>query len=168
MDCGLPGSSVCGIFQARVLEWFAISFSIDLGADAIRAQPEGQRGRGGRRRPVYQGIRLPQPRHHRQGRGYRGRPHAGACRGEEQPRGPLPQPHSVPLLGQAGVKAPGTPEPSDTCCLEAGRGFEMTDKPPRWPGVTGDTESHFGRPSDMQLFFFHCFIVWLHQVLVVV
>ena len=27
MDCGLPGSSVYGIFQARVLEWIAISFS---------------------------------------------------------------------------------------------------------------------------------------------
>ena len=27
MDCGLPGSSVHGIFQARVLEWVAISFS---------------------------------------------------------------------------------------------------------------------------------------------
>ena len=27
MDCGLPGSSVCGIFQARILEWVAISFS---------------------------------------------------------------------------------------------------------------------------------------------
>ena len=27
MDCSLPGSSVHGIFQARVLEWFAISFS---------------------------------------------------------------------------------------------------------------------------------------------
>ena len=27
MDCSLPGSSVCGIFQARVLEWVAISFS---------------------------------------------------------------------------------------------------------------------------------------------
>ena len=26
-DCSLPGSSVHGIFQARVLEWFAISFS---------------------------------------------------------------------------------------------------------------------------------------------
>ena len=30
MDCGLPGSSVCGILQARVLEWVAISFSRDL------------------------------------------------------------------------------------------------------------------------------------------
>ena len=27
MDCGLPGSSVHGIFQARVLEWVAIAFS---------------------------------------------------------------------------------------------------------------------------------------------
>ena len=27
MDCGSPGSSVHGIFQARVLEWVAISFS---------------------------------------------------------------------------------------------------------------------------------------------
>ena len=27
MDCSLPGSSVCGIFQARVLEWGAIAFS---------------------------------------------------------------------------------------------------------------------------------------------
>ena len=27
MDCGLPGSPVPGIFQARVLEWGAIAFS---------------------------------------------------------------------------------------------------------------------------------------------
>ena len=27
MDCSLSGSSVHGIFQARILEWFAISFS---------------------------------------------------------------------------------------------------------------------------------------------
>ena len=27
MDCSLPGSSVHGIFQARVLEWVEISFS---------------------------------------------------------------------------------------------------------------------------------------------
>ena len=27
MDCSLPGSSIRGIFQARVLEWVAISFS---------------------------------------------------------------------------------------------------------------------------------------------
>ena len=29
MDCSLPGSSVRGIFQARVLEWVAIAFSIN-------------------------------------------------------------------------------------------------------------------------------------------
>ena len=27
MDCNLPGSSVHGVFQARVLEWGAIAFS---------------------------------------------------------------------------------------------------------------------------------------------
>ena len=27
MDCSLPGSSIRGIFQARVLEWVAIAFS---------------------------------------------------------------------------------------------------------------------------------------------
>ena len=28
MDCSLPGSTIHGIFQARILEWVAISFSI--------------------------------------------------------------------------------------------------------------------------------------------
>ena len=28
MDCSLPGSSAHGIFQARVLEWVAIAFSL--------------------------------------------------------------------------------------------------------------------------------------------
>ena len=27
MDCSLPGSSIHGIFEARVLEWGAIAFS---------------------------------------------------------------------------------------------------------------------------------------------
>ena len=31
MDCSLPGSSVHGIFQARVLEWGAIAFSHNYG-----------------------------------------------------------------------------------------------------------------------------------------
>ena len=34
MDCSLPGSSIQGIFQARVLEWGAIAFSysyLDVG-----------------------------------------------------------------------------------------------------------------------------------------
>ena len=30
VDCSLPGSSVHGIFQARVLEWVAIAFSVHL------------------------------------------------------------------------------------------------------------------------------------------
>ena len=30
MDCSLPGSSVHVIFQARVLEWGAIAFSVML------------------------------------------------------------------------------------------------------------------------------------------
>ena len=33
MDCSLPGSSVHGIFQARVLEWGAIAFSVRSGMD---------------------------------------------------------------------------------------------------------------------------------------
>jgi len=28
VDCSLPGSSIHGIFQARVLEWVAIAFSV--------------------------------------------------------------------------------------------------------------------------------------------
>ena len=35
MDCSLPGSSVHGIFQARVLEWGAIAFSIAPSKEAI-------------------------------------------------------------------------------------------------------------------------------------
>ena len=30
MDCSLPGSSIHGIFQARVLEWVAIAFSAQI------------------------------------------------------------------------------------------------------------------------------------------
>ena len=30
MDCSLPGSSIHGIFQARVLEWGAIAFSVNI------------------------------------------------------------------------------------------------------------------------------------------
>ena len=38
MDCSLPGSSVHGIFQARMLEWGAISFS--RGSSQPRDQPQ--------------------------------------------------------------------------------------------------------------------------------
>ena len=54
MDCSLPGSSIHGIFQPRVLEWVAISFSRDLPnpgiepgspalhADALPSEPPGK------------------------------------------------------------------------------------------------------------------------------
>ena len=34
MDCSLPGSSIHGICQARVLEWSAIAFSEAAGSNA--------------------------------------------------------------------------------------------------------------------------------------
>ena len=50
MDCSLPGSSIHGIFQARVLEWDAIAFSIvsSVVSDSVRPH---------RRQPT----RLPRP-----------------------------------------------------------------------------------------------------------
>ena len=38
MDCSPPGSSIHGIFQARVLEWGAIAFS--KGLYELQANPE--------------------------------------------------------------------------------------------------------------------------------
>ena len=38
MDCSLPGSSVHGIFQARVLEWGAIAFSEET-LSKVKSQP---------------------------------------------------------------------------------------------------------------------------------
>ena len=38
MDCSLPGSSVHGIFQARILEWAAISFSRRSSQPRVRTQ----------------------------------------------------------------------------------------------------------------------------------
>ena len=37
MDCSLPGSSVHGIFQARVLEWGAIAFFVFTVAAAAKS-----------------------------------------------------------------------------------------------------------------------------------
>ena len=34
MDCSLPGSSIHGIFQARVLEWGDITFSLEKDSEA--------------------------------------------------------------------------------------------------------------------------------------
>ena len=49
MDCSLPGSSVHGIFQARVLEWGATAFSV-LGGIG------GKRRRGQQRMRWLDGI----------------------------------------------------------------------------------------------------------------
>ena len=38
MDCSLPGSSVHGIFQARVLEWGAIAFSNDKPRQLLKSR----------------------------------------------------------------------------------------------------------------------------------
>ena len=38
MDCSLPGSSVHGIFQARVLEWVAIAFSAKPPGSGLKTQ----------------------------------------------------------------------------------------------------------------------------------
>ena len=41
-DCSLPGSSVHGIFQTRVLEWGAIAFSANVctqSLSCVRLQP---------------------------------------------------------------------------------------------------------------------------------
>ena len=60
MDCSLPGSTVHGIFQARILEWVAIPFSggsshpkdgnwlSHIQADSLPSQPPGKHMNGGR------------------------------------------------------------------------------------------------------------------------
>ena len=40
MDCSLPGSSVHGIFQARVLEWGAIAFSDENPMNSMKRQKD--------------------------------------------------------------------------------------------------------------------------------
>ena len=45
MDCSTPGSSVHGIFQARMLEWVAISFSRDLPDPRIELASSAVAGR---------------------------------------------------------------------------------------------------------------------------
>ena len=41
MDCSLPGSSIHGIFQARVLEWLAIAFSGSITQACTTLQSHG-------------------------------------------------------------------------------------------------------------------------------
>ena len=38
MDCSLPGSSIHGIFQARVLEWGAIAFSDVISRESLYSE----------------------------------------------------------------------------------------------------------------------------------
>ena len=45
MDCSLPGSSVHGIFQTRVLEWGAIAFSILTLKPSTTQEPSSSRAR---------------------------------------------------------------------------------------------------------------------------
>ena len=50
VDCSLPGSSVHGIFQARVLEWGAIAFSNrEVQTDANQEREGPERGRSSER-----------------------------------------------------------------------------------------------------------------------
>ena len=46
MGCSLPGSSVHGIFQARVLEWVAIAFSIHIHYSVVKNPPIMQETQG--------------------------------------------------------------------------------------------------------------------------
>ena len=45
MNCSLPGSSIHGIFQARILDWVAISFSRGSSRPRYRTQVSGTAGR---------------------------------------------------------------------------------------------------------------------------
>ena len=65
MDCSPPGSSVHGVFQARIREWVAIPFSGDLPdpgieprslalqADALLSEPPGAPSKGGVELPTW-------------------------------------------------------------------------------------------------------------------
>ena len=54
MDCGPPGSSIHGIFQARVLEWGAIAFSV-----SVSTFPKGVRDLRAKFQPQFK-FRIPQ------------------------------------------------------------------------------------------------------------
>ena len=45
MECSAPGSSVCGIFQARILEWVAIISPGDLPNPGIKLASAASAGR---------------------------------------------------------------------------------------------------------------------------
>ena len=56
MDCSLPGSSIHGIFQARVLEWCAIAFSTETVLFSYKCCFEKKRFRNFFSMYVIQGI----------------------------------------------------------------------------------------------------------------
>ena len=70
IDCNLPGFSVYGILQARILEWIAIPFSVNLPdpgiepgslalqADSLLSEPPGK--------PKKKGLLFYRTRHPRQ------------------------------------------------------------------------------------------------------
>jgi len=74
MDCSTPGSSIHGIFQARVLEWVAISFSnawkwkvkllsrVRLFATPWTAAYQAPLSMGFSRQEYWSGVPLPSPR----------------------------------------------------------------------------------------------------------
>ena len=46
MDCSLPGSSVYGIFQTRVLEWVAIAFFCIIRGNWVESYSEKTKKKG--------------------------------------------------------------------------------------------------------------------------
>ena len=77
MDCSPPGPSIHGIFQARVLEWGAIAFSLWESAaaaakslqsyptlcDPIDSSPPGSQSLGFSRQEHWSGFPFPSPMH---------------------------------------------------------------------------------------------------------
>ena len=63
MECSPPGSSVHGIFQARVLEWVAIAFSDPLSVFNKKKKEEG-RGRTREKTRNYKKLRQEKSRMH--------------------------------------------------------------------------------------------------------
>ena len=61
MDCNLPGSSVHGIFQARVLEWGAIAFSVNAAYTLANCPRLAEKGKawGGKLELCGQRYKLP-------------------------------------------------------------------------------------------------------------
>ena len=59
MDCSLPGSSVHGIFQARVLEWVAIAFSMTHLLTPWTAAYQAPPSMGFSRQEYWSGVPLP-------------------------------------------------------------------------------------------------------------